>query len=39
MDERARLTIMKKKRKDQSCGMSISRVASGIAINASPVDC
>ena len=39
IEESARLTIMKKKRKDQSCGMSISSVASGIAINANPVDC
>ena len=39
MDESARLTIIKKKRKDQSCGHHISRVASGIAINANPVDC
>ena len=39
MEERARLIIMKKKRNDQRGGRSMERVASGIAMKASPIDC
>ena len=39
IEERARLIIMKKKRKDHSWDTSMSRVASGMAMKARPMDC